>query len=131
MPELLPSNFTAFFERFAYCYDGFVRDVELNYVNRKATVILSVQDQETHKDHGWVNLTLEIEDVTRFILIEDKSTCVVLSGGLQVGFYDAAIYLDFCPYTQEPDGIDDFNKSHFLIVGKRCRWVVASYTMRV
>jgi hypothetical protein len=125
MKELLPSNLKMFLVRFDHCYDGLVRYVKMNYETKEVTVVLSVQDRETQKNNGWVNLTLVVKQATKFILIEDKSTCVVLSGGFQVGFYDAKIYLDFSPYTEEPDGIDDFMKSHFLVVGKKCMWTLS------
>lgn len=127
MPQLSSSNFIGFLERFYHCHDGVVRDVRVHFATKKVMVILSVQDRETQENEGWVNLTLEIKDLVEFILIEGKSTCAVISDTLQIGFFDGAIYVDFCPYTEAPRGIDDFRKSLFLVAGKRCVWSVSSY----
>jgi hypothetical protein len=122
MEELSSSNLAMFLTRFGHCYDGLVRYVKMDYETKEVVVVLSVQDRETRENDGWVNLVLTVKEVSKFILIENRSTCVVLSSGLQVGFYNGKIYLDFSPYTEEPDGVDDFMKSHFLVVGKKCVW---------
>lgn len=128
MNELLPTTITDFFDRFYNCYDGLIRNVNINYPSKGALVVLSVQDQKAQKDEGWVNLHLYIENFTEFILRESKSTCVVLSSGLQIGFFDSTLYLDFCPFSEAPEGIDDFKKSDFLIAGKKCIWSVLPYS---
>ncbi len=120
MAEISPSNVAEFLERFQHCYDGLVRDVRVDFAARNVMVTLSVQDHEAQENEGWVNLVLQVEDAAEFILIEGKSTCAVLSQGLQVGFFDGVTYLDFCPYTEAPHSIHDFRKSRFLVAGIRC-----------
>jgi hypothetical protein len=128
MPEISPSSVAEFLERFYHCYDGLVREVRINFATRSATVLLSVQDRETEDDEGWINLALEVEGFKELSLSEGKATCVVLSGGLQVGFFDGVIYLDICPYTEAPTGLEDFRRSLFLVAGERCTWTLSPYT---
>jgi hypothetical protein len=125
--ELSNSCLAEFLTRFYHCYDGLIRYVKVNFNFKEVSVILSTQDQETQENEGWVNLVLEINDFSEFILIEDKSSCTVLSSGLQVGFFNGKTYLDFCPYTEEPDSIDDFKKSRFMVAGSECFWSVSPF----
>lgn len=132
MPELVPSNLDRFIARFDHLYDGVVRDVRVRftpeYTYAHVALTLSVRDRETSEDNGWVNLTLEIGEVTQFILIEGNGTCSVLSNGLSVGFFDERIYLDFCPHAEASDSLADFLKSRFLVAGKNCVWTISPYT---
>ena len=127
MIELTRSNINEFLERFNHGYDGIIRDVAIHFSAKKVRVICSVKDQKTQMNKSWVNLAFEIENMIECIVIESQSTCIVLSDGLQVGFFNDNIYLDLCPYTEEPDGIEDFKKSRFLIVGERCSWSLSTY----
>lgn len=125
MPEITPFALAGFLERFSHCYDGVVRDVSIDFAAKRAVVNLLVRDREAKEEDGWVHLTLEVEGLTELSLSEGKSTCIVLSGGLQVGFFNGIIYLDFCPYTEVPVGVEDFRRSDFLIAGARCAWSVS------
>lgn len=131
MIELTTSNLDKFLERFSHCYDGLIRDVRINFPTKKVSITCSVKDQNNQVDEGWVNLTLEIENMIELTVVERQSTCIVLSDGLQVGFFNDQVYLDLCPYTEEPDSIDDFKKSDFLVVGERCSWSLAAYNEHI
>lgn len=131
MIELVASEKNDFLSRFHNFYDALVRSVYVSFNatdgTKHVTVVLSSQDQTTDQDDGWANITINVDDVKDIILIETKSTCAVLSSGLNIEIFDGIIYLDFCPYTEEPNGIEDFLKSSFLVAGKRCIWTVTPY----
>ena len=124
MPKISPTTVSAFLERFYQCADGVVREVQVDFVTKSATVTLSCQDREREIRQPWINLVFDVQEVVELRLIEGESTCVVLSQGLHVGFFDGLIYLDFCPYTAAPAGVEDFKRSHFLVVGERCTWAL-------
>lgn len=132
MTEIKNSNFSDFLARFYNLYDGIIRNVTIKFMSKQhkttVTVICSVQDQEIVGDDSWINLTFNVINVIDLILLEGNITCVVLSTGINIGFFDEHIYLDFCPFTEEPEGIDDFRKSRFLIVGGACFWQLSSYS---
>jgi hypothetical protein len=129
MPELLPSTYEDFLTRFGNLYDTLVRQVLYNYAagerNGQVTVTLSVRDRERPPDNSWCMLTLLIDDVVEFHLLEGKSTNVVLSSGLSIGAFADSVYLDFSPYTEVPRSIADFQRSTFLVAGRRCVWSVS------
>ena len=127
MKELASFCLTEFLTRFYHCYDGFIRYVEVDFRAKKVKVSLSTQDKETRENEGWTNLIMEVKDVSEIILIEDRASCAVLSSGIQIGFFNDEVYLDFCPYTGEPDGIDDFKKSRFMVAGRKCFWSVIPF----
>jgi hypothetical protein len=87
-------------------------------------IVLSSQDQKTTENEGWVNVTLEIEGVKEFVLVEGKTTSGVLSSGLSIGFFDGKIHLAI---DEEAESLDEFKKSNFLVIGERCTWAVSSY----
>ncbi|HEX2914718.1 MAG TPA: hypothetical protein VH186_28210 [Chloroflexia bacterium] len=133
MNEITSANFKEFLDRYYNCDDGVIRSVNINYRSgiKQITVELSVQLRESEQDDDWTNVTLEIENFVEFKLYEGKFTCVVLSEGLHIAFFDGIIYLDFCPYA-EPDAsstVEDYRKSYFLIAGKKCYWSQSDYSI--
>jgi hypothetical protein len=128
--ELSPSNLRLFLDRFQDFYDAVIRQAQVNFMNghrrTHVTVVLSVQDKETVVNRGWVNVTLNIEDIEKIKLLEGKTTCVVLSGGLQGGFFNDNIYLSFCS-SWKPENKDEFEDSDFFVAGKKCTWFTSTY----
>ena len=132
MNKLDTSTIEYFLNRFYQCYDSIIRCITLITTgvsnNSKAQVILSVRDEEAHGD-GWVNLNIKIENFIELIGANpDNYTNEVLSDGIKVGFYDGLIYLDFEPYTDEPEGLEDFKKSKCLLIGKEILWETTLYS---
>ncbi len=123
---LSPLNVNEFLKRFYHCYDGLIREIKIDFTTKKAVILVSAQERAGSENLHWVNLKLDVKNVDNFTLVEDKSTCIVLSNGIKVGFFENKAYVDLCPYTDEPTGVDDFRKSNFLIVGGQCFWSVTS-----
>jgi len=121
-----------FLSRFYHCYDSIIRCITMITINEsstsKAQVILSARDEEGDDD-GWINLNIKIENLNDFIgRNPDNYTNEVLSDGIKIGFYDGLIYLDFEPYTDEPEGIEDFKRSNCLFIGKEIYWETMIYS---
>ncbi len=121
-----------FLNRFYQCYDSIIRCISLITTESsnipKAQVILSVRDGEEDGD-GWVNLKIKIDGFTEFIGTSiDYYKNEVLSDGIKVGFFDDLVYLDFEPFTDEPEAIEDFKKSKCLLIGKDIFWGTTSYS---
>lgn len=126
------STFEYFLNRFYHCYDCIIRCITMITTDgsntSKAQVILSVRDEEG-TDDGWVNLSIKIENLTDFIGSNPENyTNEVLSDGIKIGFYDGLIYLDLEPYTDEPEGIEDFKRSNCLFIGKEIYWETMIYS---
>jgi hypothetical protein len=134
MNKLDISTIEYFSNRFYQCYDSIIRCISLITTETsntsKAQVILSVRDEEGDGDgDGWVNLKIKIEGFTEFIGTDiDNYNNEVLSDGIKVGFFDDLIYLDFEPFTDEPEGVEDFKKSKCLLIGKDIFWKTTSYS---
>lgn len=132
MNKLNISTMDYFLNRFYQCYDSIIRCISLITTESsnipKAQVILSVRDEEEDGD-GWVNLKIKIDGFTEFIGTSiDYYKNEVLSDGIKVGFFDDLVYLDFEPFTDEPEGIEDFKKSKCLLIGKDIFWGTTSYS---
>ncbi len=125
-------TFEYFLNRFYHCYDSIIRCITLTTSDAsntsKAHVILSTRDEEG-ADDGWVNLNIKIENLIEYTGSNPESyTNEVLSDGIKIGFYDGLIYLDFEPYTDEPEGIEDFKRSNCLFIGKEIFWETILYS---
>jgi hypothetical protein len=57
----------------------------------------------------------------------DADRVLVLSDGLTLGWFEGLVFLDFGPYTSEPDGVDDFRRSGCYFAGLSATWEVVPY----
>jgi len=129
MIELTPKTVPHFLKRFNDLHDALVRVVTFRFgpSEKIASVILSAQDTEADKLSNWVNIRFEMLGVTDLVLREGfGKTCVVIFK-MNIGFMAGNIYLDFSPWSEAPVGIEDYRKSDFLIVARRCSWCVLPY----
>ncbi|MBX3060581.1 MAG: hypothetical protein KF770_29340 [Anaerolineae bacterium] len=129
--ELTEIQLPEFLSRFQNFHDGLIREVQLFFMtgsfDTHARVVLSVIEHQQTGSSKWINLTLEVSNVSFFRLQEGgKQSCVVLFD-IAIKFFGEAIYLDFCPFQPEPEEIEELLQSDFLIVGKRVRWITSPY----
>lgn len=115
--------------RFDDCNDAVVREVSLRVGgpsgSNTAVVKLAARDMESSEARRWVQLQLTVSGLREFHLLESpRESSYVLSMGLKVGRFDGLFFLDFGPYTDEPEGVEDYRRSHFYVAGKDFRWRV-------
>jgi hypothetical protein len=131
MEKLTIANAQEFTTIFYDFFDGLVHKIYFDLNNKSkldASVEVLVQKQQEMQSEKWVIVTFKVSNVIEIILLEGNHTCLVLSGGLKIGFFGSSVYLDFCPYTEDPDGIEDFLRSHFLVAGESCEWFEVPYS---
>lgn len=129
--ELTETQLPEFLNRFQNFHDGLIREVQFFFTtgsfNAHARVVLSVIEHRQTGSPKWINLTLEVSNVSFFRLQEGgRQSCVVLFD-LTVKYIGEDIYIDFCPFQPEPEEVDEFLQSDFLIVGKKVRWATFPY----
>jgi hypothetical protein len=132
MIQVDPRRTERLFSRFDDCNDAVVREVHLHLGSpighNKAIVELAARDMESPEAQRWVRLQLTISDVREFRLQEgSKGSDYVLSLGLKVGCFDGLYFLDLGPYTDEPEGLEDFRRSRFYLAGMEFQWRVLPY----
>lgn len=119
-------------DRFYRFNDGIIRRVDMvfrpNRQDSEAAIECSVRDGEASAQ--WVNVICRVRALSEFSLSEGRTSYRVLSDGLVVGWFDDLIFLDFGPYTSEPEGIDDFRRSGFYFAGKSVTWEIVPYDER-
>jgi hypothetical protein len=118
--------------RFDACNDAVLRKIQLHVGSpggrNRAVVELAARDSESSEARKWVRLELTVFDVKEFRLHEDpQESYYVLSLGLKVGCFGGLYFLDFGPYTDEPEGIEDYRRSRFYIAGSDFKWRVLAY----
>ena len=116
-------------DRFYRCNDGVIRRIELVFCpareKSEATIECSVRDDLDGA--SWVNLICRVRGVSEFAMSEGNVSHRVLSDGLAIGWFDGLVFLDFSPYTTDPDGIDDFRRSGCYFAGESATWEVVPY----
>ena len=133
--ELTVANLTEFRERFKTFHDGLVHQVDINLyrvTTPKANIRIELEARDfVLSDKGqWVKLVFEVEDVTKYVLHQERNYNLTVISRLNVGIFDNEIFFDFEPYDYEPQSAADFElrpfvpKAMFLIIGERCFWYI-------
>ncbi len=129
MSMLIEDQVSSFLDRFHHCYDGLVRAISILFASGNslstAKIVISVRDATDPA--SWVNVHLELDGLKEFALREGQASYQVLSDGLKIGFFGDLIFLDFAPYTDDPDGVEDFRRSEFYFASRSCKWQVHPY----
>ncbi|HEY8599927.1 MAG TPA: hypothetical protein VIL85_15930 [Thermomicrobiales bacterium] len=132
---LSAANVAAFLDRYQHFYDGLLRRLQLHFARSQdaqcgsephgVTIECSVIENSSTATDSWVNIIMDIEEVSEIRLILGNHTWTVLSGGLSIGFIGDNTYLAF----NEDEAVtrEDFIRSNFLIIGKRCTWTIRPY----
>jgi hypothetical protein len=122
-----------FLERFYYCNDGVLRelDIDLGSDGRipTATVEMSVRDREAAEvDEGWVNLRITLDHLQEFRLVKgEKEDCKVLSNGLHIAVLMGHLFIDFGSFTDEQSTLDEYRSSSFYFSGSSIKYEVVAY----
>lgn len=127
MPHRLSADSTVNFKSKFNFFDALIKRVAVIYSDdgdRVGELELSVRDIQA--DDRWVNLILRLYGLREARLIENRSTLQVMSDGLGIEWINNSVYLVFCPYTDEPEGVDDIRRSNGYLAGERCEWEVIS-----
>jgi hypothetical protein len=124
------ANVDQVLDRFYRCSDGVIRRVELDFKSDResstATIVCSVRDSDAAAQ--WVNLICRVRGLSEFSFSEGRTSYRVLSDGLVIGWFEDLIFLDFGPYTVEPDSVEDFRRSGCYFAGKSATWEVVPYS---
>lgn len=129
MQQLTKQNSQEFLDQFHCFDDGIIRSIHVvlgpTRLQRSATLICSARDQIAGE---WRNVRLEVAGLDEFSLTEGRSSYIVLSQGIQLGWFGDRVYLDLGPYTCEPDCEEDFRRSGMLFVGRELSWGSEPYS---
>lgn len=137
MPKLVAEGDATFLSRFAFGYDGLVREVRLLYASSRrashtALIELSVQDPEQGRD-AWCNLLLTVTGVSACRIAEGRTTYVVLSDGIFLGWTGDQLRLDLDPgadYEPWPESYAPPAPDHesmLYFVGRQLTWERVPY----
>lgn len=126
---LTPDSVDAVLSRFNRFNDGLIRSIDVKFkTNRDDSVaIVTVSTKDTSADDDWFNVILRIQGLREVNFSEGRTSYIVLSDGLVVGWFEGLIFLDFGPYSTAPKGVEDFRKSGCYFAGKSATWQVEPY----
>jgi hypothetical protein len=115
-------------ERFCEFSDAVLRKVQHTYLStgkQMTEVTLSAMDKEA--PDGWSNVVVRIRGVEELVFKEGRTTCQVLSNGLQIEWHEDIVYVDFSPYSTVAAGVEEIRKSDFYIGGETAEWWTTPY----
>ncbi len=93
--------------------DGLIRKVEINNM-KEAIIIVSVMDFENSQ--SWINVKFTANNLKEFKIVQKQNfSNVVLSSGIKFKEIDGFCFLDFDPYSDEIDTVDDFRRSEVYV----------------
>jgi hypothetical protein len=121
-----------FRERFFSFSDAVIRSVDLRFRNSSGfsfvKVTISSRDRETRNDDGWVNVIIEVQDVSELRMTENqKESYQVLSNGIYVVKMNDLFYIEFGSCIDEPSDVDEVRQSRFYVAGREVHWKVVPY----
>lgn len=139
--DLTASNKDYFLQRFHQFYDSVIRKVEITFryhgSRSKAMILLTTRDAETVTHDGWVNVRLQIDDVTQFRCTEDyNTTYAVLSEAMHIWASEDRIFIDFggsaiVSEEEKWQNEDAFRRSAFYFAGRTVTWYVEEYSENI
>jgi hypothetical protein len=110
-----PQDVKDFLERFCNLYDGVILEVTLKYLDYSKQVKVLASAQDKTDDFSWKDLTIVFNDVQEFFIKEDKSTCQIISSGLQCRVFNGMLYFSFSSNILSLDHIYEYRQSEFYL----------------
>ena len=107
-------------------YDGLVREIRIFNGNKDAELTISVMDYEKEKE--WINIIFTLRGIEEFKVNQKLNfSSVVLSDGIKFKKIDSRSYIDFAPYSDEIDSIEDFRFSDTYFGCNSIDWKIIPY----
>jgi hypothetical protein len=81
----------------------------------------------------WVNLTIDIEDVTKVQLVKERNYGLSRICRMNIAQYGKEFYFDLHPKTDNPERRADFesgitrDRKRLLLIGTSCYWEITEY----
>jgi hypothetical protein len=70
-----------------------------------------------------------MKSIIEFKIIQKLNTSnIVMSGGIKILYINSNIYIDFAPYSDEIEGLEDVRESDFYFGCKSIDWEIESYS---
>jgi len=107
-------------------YDGLIREIRIFNGNKNAEITVSVMDYENERK--WINIIFIIKRIEEFKLKQKLNfSNVVLSDGIKFKKIESKSYIDFAPYSDEIDSIEDFRFSEIYFGCDSIDWKIIPY----
>lgn len=119
---LSSSDVEPFLNRFYRFYDSVIRTVEVGFLKDGTSAMICIEAQDRESQSGWSQVKIHVQQVTEFKLIENKTTNVVISGGVFIREFDRITWISFNPYSELLECPEEFRKSTFMMAGHLVLW---------
>lgn len=104
-------------------FDGIVRDIKIHNL-KEAEIEVSVRTLKNE----WVNVLFKMSDVKEFKIAQKiKTSNIVMSMGICVMRVDGIYYIDFSPYSELIESLDDIRKSDIYFGVGSIEWQIKPY----
>ena len=108
-------------------YDGLIREIKIFNGNKNADIIVSVIDSENNGQ--WINIIFQMREIKEFKVNQKLNfSNIVISDGIRFKIIDNISYIDFAPYSDEIDTIEDFRFSDTYFGCNSIKWKIIPYS---
>lgn len=108
-------------------YDGLIREIKIFNGNKSAEIIVSVTDSENNGQ--WINIIFQMREIKEFKVNQKLNfSNIVISDGIKFKIIDNISYIDFAPYSDEIDTIEDFRFSDTYFGCNSIEWKIIPYS---
>jgi hypothetical protein len=113
-------------KRINHGYDGLIREIRIFNGNKDAEITVSVMDYKN--DREWINIIFSINGIKEFKVNQNLNfSNVVLADGIKLKKINYSSYIDFAPYSDEIDTIEDFRFSETYFGCDSINWKIVPY----
>jgi hypothetical protein len=126
--DLLSSGtIESFLRRFSF-HDGRIESLNIEYYVTdhgyiRINLLLSAREI-MGDDERWVKMNLLFEHVIEYRLIDKEWINGIFDMEPQVACVGDLVYVDFQPTLFQWESLDDFQRSPYMVVARRCTWAV-------
>lgn len=127
-----PEEAIAFLERFYQFFDSLVWKIQLELTSsrrsRNVNIILGARDGSQVTSREWINVQIFLGEVSEYCVKEEEQSQIqVLSNGVKVSPFGETLLIDFDPYTDAPQSVEDIRRSHLYFACKSIKWKILEY----
>lgn len=111
--------------RINYGYDGLIRQVRMTYVEAHPHVLIEISAQ---LDGEWVNIEFLLESIHEYKIAQSSQhSHIVMSDGIGYTLINDIHYIDFSPYAEESNTIDEIRRSTCYFGATRISYKILPY----
>ncbi|MDC9821210.1 hypothetical protein R0L47_12880 [Pectobacterium polonicum] len=106
-------------------YDGVIKNI--NFISFESAIVEVSVIRRT--DREWVNVIFELKGLVEFAVKKRiKCSNTVMSNGISYKYIEDIHYIDFSPYSDDMDDVNDYRMSDVYFATKEIKYSINPYS---